>query len=320
MKKQGLICLILTLFLSNVYGQKDLKTALEGKKWGLYQFKEAVGTSTDTLFTVRDCGREYLMLTETEYEYVSGVKYHRGTWSVNKDSILTLLKKNGKILVQCRVMRIDDKNMTIMEAQRLNIFIHEYQICTEKDTLVSDTREAYPEKLIDAITIGAQTSQTSNLLEFGYTRAKISWNQNVYLMQFIAEANAWNSNLTRDKTIVVPDSIGQDYVIQVPRENVYGLQLNFMTQKWLAFGAGISAHTNMKTVLFGVRPIMGISFKFLGDVGALSHLVYGYNFLFLKDGYNKIIDDLNRHSVSLRISLPVKKRHRTIRKIIFFDE
>jgi hypothetical protein len=303
------------------FAQNNLSALLSDKKWGLSRFREMRGLEEDTLFTVKNCEKEYLWLSSDGlYEYATGVKIRHGKWKLTADSLLYLYKKNEKIFVALKIMKVDAENLLVSETQRLNIFVHEYALCKEGDTAVFDSRPEFIEKKIHAFALGSQFSMTSNMLELGYTRAKIAWNEQVYLFQALAEVNFWNSNLKRTKMVYRPDSLGPDYEIQVPRENIYGLHLNFMTQRWFAGGAGISMNTNGKKFQFGVRPIIGFSFKFLGDIGALSSLVYSYNFLLLKEGFGIPIEDLNRSSVTLRIGIPVKKHFRKVNKLVFLDE
>jgi hypothetical protein len=319
--KKLLLFLFLLVQLFYAQAQDPLFTALSDRKWGLSEFREVRGFEEDTLFSLRNCEKEYLILRrDGQFEYATGVKLRHGKWSVNQDSIISLKKSDGKILVQFKILKLDETKLKVSETQRLNIFVHEYTLCGENEKEVFDSRPEFYEKKIHALVIGGQGSRITNMFEAGYTRAFIAWNEQAYLLQVLAEVNTWNKNLFRTQTVVVPDSVGPDYEIQVPRENIYGLHVNFMTQRLFAGGVGLSANTNGKKVQFGVRPIIGISFKFLGDIGALSSLTYSYNFLFIKDGFNVPIEDLNRGSVSLRIGIPVKKYYRKVNKMVFRDE
>ena len=96
-------------------------------------------------------------------------------------------------------------------------------------------------------------------------------------------------------------------------KNLYGVSLNAWAEDLMAYGVGVSAYNDTKDWYFGIKPMAGVSAnRFLQNKGFTGHLMYSYNVLFGQ----KRSDYINRHAITLRVHIPLKKYSYQVRKKI----
>jgi hypothetical protein len=274
-------------------------------RWGLRHFVEAYGGVRDTLFSTIDCQKEYLQLKKDKsYHLQAQEKTYTGKWNVSPDSIIQLLKPNGKVRMKLQILEFEEgAHLAVLEMYSKNAFVSIYEPCDATDGTVEDTRGLYEEYAFSGLAVGLSAFQQSQVLELGYTFGTMNWRQTLIGWSFNAEVAPWN--------------------------DLMGASAMFWTQGTFMSGVSLNAHVatalppeledeeKQSTFNLGARVYLGFSprFRSLGRFGKYSHISYSYNLLFLDEAKDPI-PTLNRHAITFRTILPVFKNQKTeIRKL-----
>ena len=307
-----------------------------GKKWGLSHYIEIYINETDTLFSVRDCEKEFLELKEDEsYRFSTFDRTENGMWQTENDSTFVLKRLNGKVLRRYEIYGISSKknatdgfdSLAILDITQRNTYLEVYAECKSKDgNQFYDSRSLFQETVGWGIVGGIQYYY-SPVLELGIAKAKWNWRKTFFAVSLSGEIAPFNNSFKERYEPTDYDNFGNviDSVQTSPWNNYHGISLTGWTQSWIALGGAATIHTDGKKVNPGVRILMGVSPRTLfgeGNFGKISnglHLTYSYQFVFAKAGYDRIITNLNRHSFSLRFVIPVKTKEIETRKILDYE-
>jgi len=308
--------------------EKKMKN-ITGKKWGLAHYIEIYMDESDTLFSVRDCEKEFLELKEDKsYNFSAFDRTETGTWQTENDSTFVLKKPNGKILRRYEIYGISSTgkfdSMAILDITQRNTYLEVFAECKPNDvSQFYDSRSLFQETVGWGIVGGIQYYY-SPVLELGIAKAKWNWKKTFFAVSLSGEIAPFNNSFKKEYEIRQVAG-GVDSVQTSPWNNYYGLALTGWTQSWVALGAAATVHTDGAKINPGVRILMGVSPRTLfgngnaGKIGNGLHLTYSYNFVFAKAGFNQVITNLNRHAFSLRFVIPVKTREVETRKILDYE-
>ncbi|WP_338760005.1 hypothetical protein WAF17_12770 [Bernardetia sp. ABR2-2B] len=305
-----------------------------GKKWGLAHYIEVYIDESDTLFSVRDCEKEFLELKEdNSYNFSAFDRTEKGTWQTENDSTFVLKKTNGKVLRRYEIYGVSSQpnskssfdSMAILDITQRNTYLEVYAECKASDvSQFYDSRSLFKETVGWGI-VGGVHFYKSPVLEIGIAKAKWNWKKTFFAVSLSGEIAPFNTSF-KEEYELRENSLGTIDSIQIsPWNNYYGLALTGWTQSWVALGGAATIHTDGDKINPGVRILMGVSPRDLfgngsaGKIGNALHLTYSYQFLFASQGLNKIIANLNRHAFSLRFVIPVKTRETETRKILDYE-
>lgn len=300
-----------------------------GKKWGLAHYIEVYGSESDTLFSVRDCEKEFLELKQDKtYNFSAFDRTEKGTWQTENDSTFILKKPNGKILRKYEIYGISSQgnfdSMAILDITQRNTYLEVYAECKPNEvSQFYDSRGLFPETVGWGI-VGGIHYFKSPVLEIGIAKAKWNWKKTFFAVSLSGEIAPFNASF-KEKYDILESPLGNDTVQVAPWKNYYGLALTGWTQSWVALGGAATLHTDGDKINPGVRILMGVSPRTLlgkGNLGKFGnglHFTYSYQFVFAKAGFNKIITNLNRHAFSLRFVIPVKTKEVETRKILDYE-
>ncbi|AFM04020.1 hypothetical protein Fleli_1602 [Bernardetia litoralis DSM 6794] len=317
---------------NNLKGKLENKMKnITGKKWGLAHYIEIYVDESDTLFSMRDCEKEFLELNEDKsYNFSAFDRTEKGTWQTENDSTFVLKKLNGKVLRRYEIYGISSTgnfdSMAILDITQRNTYLEVYAECKPNDvSQFYDSRSLFQETVGWGIVGGIQYYH-SPVLEFGIAKAKWNWKKTFFAVSLSGEIAPFNNSFKEEYEIRYNDVGGViDSVQTSPWNNYYGLALTGWTQSWVALGGAATIHTDGEKINPGLRILMGVSPRTLfgsgnaGKIGNGLHLTYSYNFIFAKAGLDKIINNLNRHAFSLRFVIPVKTREVETRKILNYE-
>lgn len=307
---------------------------ITGKKWGLAHYIEIYLDEADTLFSVRDCEKEFLELKDDKsYNFSAFDRTEKGTWEAENDSTFILKKPNGKILRRYEIYGASSTgnvtsgfdSMAILDITQRNTYLEVYAECKPNDASVFyDSRSLFKETVGWGIVGGVQYYY-SPVLELGIAKAKWNWKKTFFAVSLSGEIAPFNNSFKKEYELRQSSTGVIDSIQTSPWNNYYGLALTGWTQSWIALGGAATIHTDGDKINPGVRILMGVSPKTLfgngnaGKIGNGLHLTYSYNFIFAKAGLNKIITNLNRHAFSLRFVIPVKTKEVETRKILDYE-
>lgn len=304
---------------------------ITGKKWGLAHYIEVYGAESDTLFSVRDCEKEFLELKDDKsYNFSAFDRTEKGTWQTENDSTFVLKKPNGKVLRRYEIYGISSTgnfdSMAILDITQRNTYLEVYAECKPNDvSQFYDSRTLFQETVGWGIVGGIQYYY-SPVLELGIAKAKWNWKKTFFAVSLSGEVAPFNNSFKEEYELRYNDAGTLiDSVQTSPWNNYYGLALTGWTQSWIALGGAATIHTDGDKINPGVRILMGVSPRTLfgaGNIGKIGnglHFTYSYQFLFAKAGLNKIITNLNRHAFSLRFVIPVKTKEVETRKILDYE-
>ncbi|MCC5946659.1 MAG: hypothetical protein JJT94_17135 [Bernardetiaceae bacterium] len=271
---------------SDTAGQQNF----EKKRWGLARYIAITSGVRDTLYTSHNCQMLYIEFEGQNYQFSTYEYQEEGLWNSESDSAIVLKKANGKVRRRLDIMRQDADTLVLLDANQRDIFIEVYARCKATDTEVYDTRELYYERYGTGVSLSVETFE-STVLGIGFSQAKWRYNNTFYAYSAAIEADPWRG--------------------------IYGTSFTAWTQGYGAFGLSLNAYTDFENVNVGLKALGGISFKQLfGEIGNSTHIVYSYNFLFLRQGLKgTVIDGLNRHAITLRTFLPFKYRKKPVYKL-----
>ncbi len=305
-----------------------------GKKWGLAHYIEVYIDESDTLFSVRDCEKEFLELKEDKsYNFSAFDRTEKGTWQTENDSTFVLKKPNGKVLRRYEIYGISSlsnstssfDSMAILDITQRNTYLEVYAECKANDvSQFYDSRSLFQETIGWGIVGGIQYYK-SPVLEIGIAKAKWNWKKTFFAVSLSGEIAPFNNSF-KEEFELRENSLGTIDSIQTsPWKNYYGLALTGWTQSWVALGGALTVHSDGDKINPGARILMGVSPRTLfgsgnaGKIGNALHLTYSYQFLFVPQGLDKVISNLNRHAFSLRFVIPVKTREVETRKILDYE-
>jgi hypothetical protein len=332
---------LLSLSLFSVVSAQNTVTKLEnkikniiGKKWGLAHYVEIYVDESDTLFSVRDCEKEFLELkNDKSYNFSAFDRTEKGTWQTENDSTFVLKKPNGKVLRRYEIYGISSTqnttngfdSMAILDITQRNTYLEVYAECKPNDaSQFYDSRSLFQETVGWGIVGGVQY-YFSPVLELGIAKAKWNWKKTFFAVSLSGEIAPFNNSF-KEKYELRDNSTGTIDSIQTsPWNNYYGLALTGWTQSWVALGGAATIHTDGEKINPGVRILMGVSPRTLFGAGNLGkfgnglHFVYSYQFLIVPQGFDKVINNLNRHAFSLRFVIPVKTKEVETRKILDYE-
>lgn len=305
-----------------------------GKKWGLAHYIEIYIDESDTLFSVRDCEKEFLELKEDKsYNFSAFDRTENGTWETENDSTFVLKKPNGKILRRYEIYGISTTqnattgfdSMAILDITQRNTYLEVYAECKPNDaSQFYDSRALFPETIGWGV-VGGFHYYYSPVLELGIARAKWNWKKTFFAVSLSGEIAPFNNSFKEEYEIRQTPAGTIDSVQTSPWKNYYGLALTGWTQSWVALGGAATIHTDGERINPGVRILMGVSPRTLlgsgnlGKIGNGLHFTYSYQFLIVPQGLDKVIQNLNRHAFSLRFVIPVKTREIETRKILDYE-
>ncbi len=302
---------------------------ITGKKWGLAHYIEIYVNESDTLFSVRDCEKEFLELkNDKSYNFSAFDRTETGTWQTENDSTFILKKPNGKVLRRYEIYGISSTgsldSMAILDITQRNTYLEVYAECKPNDaSQFYDSRSLFQETVGWGLVGGIQYYK-SPVLELGIAKAKWNWKKTFFAVSLSGEIAPFNESF-KEEYEIRQTSIGADSVQISPWKNYYGLALTGWTQSWVALGGAATIHTDGDKINPGVRILMGVSPRTLfgggnmGKIGNGLHLTYSYQFLIVPQGIDKVINNLNRHAFSLRFVIPVKTREVETRKILDYE-
>lgn len=305
---------------------------ITGKKWGLAHYIEIYVDESDTLFSVRDCEKEFLELNEDKsYNFSAFDRTEKGTWQTENDSTFVLKKPNGKVLRRYEIYGISSTgttngfdSMAILDITQRNTYLEVYAECKKDDvSQFYDSRSLFPETVGWGI-VGGVHYYYSPVLELGIAKAKWNWKKTFFAVSLSGEVAPFNNSFEEEYELR-ETSTGIDSVQISPWNNYYGLALTGWTQSWVALGGAATIHTDGDKINPGVRILMGLSPRTLfgagnaGKIGNGLHFTYSYNFVFAGAGFNQVVTNLNRHAFSLRFVIPVKTREIETRKILDYE-
>ncbi len=282
-------------FMTQNTTAQNIKQILNGTRWGLTGIYEHALNRQDTLLLVRDCANEY-------YEFlpdgtlVSSYLERDGTWTIQKDSILIFRRNNHKIFKKSIVQYYSEDSIMLRDEGKNQYFLEVYERCLPTDSTYVDNREIYQEFKTRSLVVGG-SYLTIPTAEIGFALTRLNWNNTIY-------GNSIHIELA-------------------PQENVYGISLNtWWDGKFLAYGLAGTAHTDNGKILFGVRPMLGLTaqrlFNRTNRSGISCHLMYGYTMLFSND--DTFERTMNRDAVHLRFVIPFQKSDpQIVRKSVFYD-
>ncbi len=300
-----------------------------GKKWGLAHYIEVYGSQADTLFSVRDCQKEFLKLNEdNSYNFSAFDRTENGIWQTQNDSTFVLKKPNGKVLRKYEIYGISSTgkfdSIAILDITQRNTYLEVYAECKPNDvSQFYDSRALFEETVGWGIVGGIQYYK-SPVLELGIARAKWNWKKTFFAVSLSGEIAPFNSSF-KEKYKTDETPFGVDTIQTSPWNNYYGLALTGWTQSFVALGGAATIHTDGEKTNPGIRILMGVSPKTLlggGNLGQIAnglHFTYSYHFVFAKAGFDKVIQNLNRHAFSLRFVIPVKTSQVETRKILDYE-
>ncbi|WP_291721705.1 hypothetical protein [Bernardetia sp.] len=302
-----------------------------GKKWGLSHYIEIYLSESDTLFSVRDCEKEFLELNEDKsYNFSAFDRTETGTWQTENDSTFVLKKPNGKILRRYEIYGASTSekydSMAILDITQRNTYLEVYAECKANETSqFYDSRSLFQETVGWGI-VGGIHYYKSPVLELGIAKAKWNWKKTFFAVSLSGEIAPFNNSF-KEEVEIRTDNLGTPIdTIQVsPWNNYYGLALTGWTQSWVALGGAATIHTDGEKVNPGVRILMGVSPRNLlgegnlGKIGNGLHFTYSYHFIIASAGRDQIITNLNRHAFSLRFVIPTKTRQVETRKILDYE-
>jgi len=258
--------------------QAQNPTLLVGKRWALHHLVEQFKNNTDTLARFADCQEEFI-------EFFSDGKFDSpkldayGYWQL-QDSVLLLKNHKNKNYRRLIVRQLDEKDMVLVEKNPHDVFLEHYVPCEQ--LLEPDDRQVFTVVRTLGLVAGWQQFDRS-VAEIGIANGIFEWDNNFYALSLNAE-------------------IGQ---------SLYGASLNAWSEDILAYGVGLTTYNNTKNWFFGLRPMFGFSAnRFLKRKGFTGHLVYSYNLLFGQERSS----DINRHAITLRVHIPLKKLIYEVRK------
>jgi hypothetical protein len=289
-----LICSLLLGTTLTFAQNKDLKTELLGKRWGLSYFIEQNGNLYDTLIRVHDCQNEYIEITENG-KFLSTDLEKEGTWQLNGDT-LYLRKQNGWVYKNLLISKVTKDSLIMTDKKRTSddVFIEVYRVCDINDTTFKDTREIKEVRKSWGIIAGAQYFKAA-YIDIGLARSKFEWNNIFYAMSLNFELAPW--------------------------QNHYGASVNFWSEGILFYGVAAAGYIYQSSnngqsttnTAFAFRPMFGISAaKLLASTGMTAHLYYSYNFIL---GQGKL-DYINQHAITLHAYLPFKSSVKKVRRIV----
>ncbi|MEM6299797.1 MAG: hypothetical protein AAF740_14000, partial [Bacteroidota bacterium] len=248
------LLLITAFFMTSLTGHaQSLEDQLSGKRWGLEHmiqpyFEQQID---DTLFSTIDCKGEFLELKEDgTYQWQAQEKSFSGTWSVNKDSLISLNKKNGKLRSPLQITRLSNDQLVVVELYKGQRFIYDFFLCTESNkNRLEDTRETFNETRFTGISAGVQFfDRIDNGVELGFVFGKRAWNDFFWATGPSLELAPWN--------------------------DLYGLSWGFWSSKGIATSFHATAYTDGTDVNFGIEPGIGFGLPFLGERGRYMQVVY----------------------------------------------
>jgi len=303
---------------------------ITGKKWGLAHYIEVYTSESDTLFSLRDCEKEFLELKEDKsYSFSAFDRTEKGTWQTENDSTFVLKKPNGKVLRRYEIYGISSTgnfdSLAILDITQRNTYLEVYAECKPNDvSQFYDSRSLFQETVGWGI-VGGIHYYYSPILELGIAKAKWNWKKTFFAVSLSGEIAPFNNSF-KEEYELRQNSLGLIDSLQTsPWSNYYGLALTGWTQSWVALGAAATIHTDGEKINPGVRILMGVSPRTLfgaGNVGKIGnglHFTYSYNFVFAKAGFNQVIQNINRHAFSLRFVIPVKTKEVETRKILDYE-
>lgn len=304
---------------------------ITGKKWGLAHYIEIYIDQSDTLFSVRDCEKEFLKLNEDQtYSFSAFDRTEQGTWQTETDSTFVLKKPNGKVLRKYEIYGVSSNgnydSVAILDITQRNTYLEVYAECkADEKSQFYDSRSLFKETVGWGI-VGGFHYYKSPVLELGIAKAKWNWKNTFFAVSLSGEVAPFNNSFKEEFEVRTNvQGVPIDTVQISPWNNYYGLALTGWTQSWVALGAAATVHTDGEKVNPGVRILMGVSPRTLfggGNVGKITnglHLTYSYQFLIVPNGIDKVITNLNRHAFSLRFVIPTKTREVETRKILDYE-
>ncbi len=309
---------------------KNTMKNVVGKKWGLAHYIEVYINESDTLFSVRDCEKEFLELKEDKsYNFSAFDRTEKGTWQTENDSTFVLKKPNGKVLRRYEIYGVSSTgnfdSLAILDITQRNTYLEVYAECKKDDvSQFYDSRSLFQETVGWGIVGGIQYYY-SPVLELGIAKAKWNWKKSFFAVSLSGEIAPFNSSFKKEYERRDNSTGGVDSIQTSPWNNYYGLALTGWTQSWVALGGAATVYTDGDKINPGVRILMGVSPRTLfgsgnaGKIGNGLHFTYSYNFIFAKAGFNQVITNLNRHAFSLRFVIPVKTREVETRKILDYE-
>lgn len=316
---------------SKVEGKlKNTMKNVVGKKWGLAHYIEIYINESDTLFSVRDCEKEFLELKEDKsYNFSAFDRTEKGTWDTENDSTFVLKKPNGKVLRRYEIYGVSSTgnfdSLAILDITQRNTYLEVYAECKKDDaSQFYDSRSLFQETVGWGI-VGGIHYYYSPVLELGIAKAKWNWKKSFFAVSLSGEIAPFNSSFKKEYELRDNSTGGVDSIQTSPWNNYYGLALTGWTQSWVALGGAATVYTDGDKINPGLRILMGVSPRTLfgngnaGKIGNGLHLTYSYNFVFAKAGFNQIITNLNRHAFSLRFVIPVKTKEVETRKILDYE-
>lgn len=304
---------------------------ITGKKWGLAHYIEIYIDESDTLFSMRDCEKEFLELNDDKsYNFSAFDRTEKGTWQTENDSTFVLKKPNGKILRRYEIYGVSSigkfDSIAILDITQRNTYLEVYAECKSDDvSQFYDSRSLFQETIGWGVVGGIQYYY-SPVLELGIAKAKWNWKKTFFAVSLSGEIAPFNNSF-KEESEVRYNNVGTpiDTTQISPWNNYYGLALTGWTQSWVALGAAATIHTDGEKINPGVRILMGVSPRTLfgggnmGKIGNGLHFTYSYQFLIVPQGFDKVIQNLNRHAFSLRFVIPVKTREVETRKVLNYD-
>ncbi len=307
---------------------------ITGKKWGLAHYIEVYVDESDTLFSVRDCEKEFLELKEDKtYNFSAFDRTETGTWQTENDSTFVLRKPNGKMLRRYEIYGVSSTksaasgfdSLAILDITQRNTYLEVYAECKTNDvSQFYDSRSLFEETVGWGI-VGGIHYYFSPVLELGIAKAKWNWKKTFFAVSLSGEIAPFNNSF-KEEYEVSQNSLGTlDSTQTSPWNNYYGLALTGWTQSWIALGGAATIHTDGEKINPGVRVLLGVSPRTLlgagnlGKIGNALHLTYSYQFLIVPQGFDKVIQNLNRHAFSLRFVIPAKTKEVEVRKILDYE-
>lgn len=271
------------------------KDDLVGKRWGLTGIYEHISNRKDTLILVRDCANEYYELLP-KGTLVSSYLERDGKWELNQDSLLVFKKNNGRIFKKSVIKYITPDSLILRDEGKNHYFTEIYEFCSPNDSTYVDNRKTYQEFKTRNILLGASYLNTVTA-EIGFAISRMNWNKTMY-------SNSINLELA-------------------PQKKVYGISVNTWWEgKFLAYGLSGTAHMDHGKMLFGFRPMIGLTAQRLinrnNRSGISCHIMYGYTIFLPHD--ESFERSVNRDAVHLRVMIPFQKSApQIVRKSVFHD-
>ncbi len=307
---------------------------ITGKKWSLAHYIEIYVDESDTLFSVRDCEKEFLELKDDKsYNFSAFDRTEKGTWQTENDSTFVLKKPNGKVLRRYEIYGVSSTgnfangfdSMAILDITQRNTYLEVFAECKPNDaSQFYDSRSLFQETVGWGI-VGGVHYYYSPVLELGIAKAKWNWKKTFFAVSLSGEIAPFNNSFKEEYELRQNSTGIIDSIQTSPWNNYYGLALTGWTQSWVALGGAATVHTDGEKINPGVRILMGVSPRTLfgngnaGKIGNGLHFTYSYNFIFAKAGFNQVITNLNRHAFSLRFVIPVKTQEVETRKILDYE-